>query len=87
MKKKRDPRKEFEALFQPQTNHIVMTPNAKKALLAKLKKQGMGRVVNHQKQNCKICQKPATRCALRNGIFIHFCKEHAPEDAGRYLND
>jgi len=92
MKKPRDPRKEFEALFQPQTNHIVMTPSAKRALLAsieknKLKKKFKAQDYDIHKQKCKICLKQATRCSLRNGIFIHFCKEHAPEDAGRYLDD
>jgi hypothetical protein len=86
--KKRDPRKEFDSLFQPQVNKVVLPKNVnKKKLLAALAKGRHGAVVNHQKQKCKICQKQATCCALRSGIFIHFCKEHAPEDAGRYLND
>jgi hypothetical protein len=87
--KKRDPRKEFDALFQPQV--ILPAGTNKRKLLesiqrAKAKKQHLAQY-DIKKQKCKICQKQATRCSLRNGIFIHFCKEHAPEDAGRYLND
>jgi hypothetical protein len=91
--KKRDPRKEFDALFQPNRVIIPAGTDKRKLLesirMAQAKKKLKDYLAKYDitKQKCKICQKQATRCSLRNGIFIHFCKEHAPEDAGRYLND